>query len=123
MGYPGAYKNTFLINSAAAAVPPNSGSFRKIVATGAGTVTVKGHNIYVYVDVSTVTTDAAADNYIDPTTGAPFASNALLTAADDGYYELSSSEATNITLVANQAVEGEFLSVQAGTATGVTAYT
>ena len=115
MGYPGAYKNTFLINSAAAAVPPNSGSFRKIVATDAGTVLVKGHGLYDYLTAN----NASATSYIDPTTGVAFDANDNAA----GYYEALSTVEVTITLEAGQVVEGEFLSAKRGTATGVTAYT
>ena len=71
--------------------------------------------MYEYVDVS----DASDvfQNYIDPNTGAPFATNGKMT--PDGFYQKIDSLDTDIAMIARQTVYGRFASVKSdGTFTG-----
>ena len=117
MAYPGAYKNSFIVSASAAAVPPNGGSFRKIVATQQGNVLVKGHGLWQYLSAN----NASATSYIDPSTGVAFE------ASDNaaGFYEAVSTTEVSVAFTNGMVLEGEFLSVKlpaSGAAGGVVAY-
>lgn len=74
----------------------------------AGDIEVEGGSRFEYVDVSELADDAAAAKYIDPSTGAPFASDDDAEDAGDGFYEKISTEATTITLAVGQTIYGSF---------------
>ena len=58
MGYPGSNKGTFVVTSnSVAATPPSEGSFSKISVTTAGSIVVKGNNLYTFVSTAYVKKD------------------------------------------------------------------
>ena len=116
-------KNTYLISATTTDVSatPKQGKFFSITCTVAGTVKVKGGGVYEYVDVSDATNTFG--NYIDPNTGAAFATDAAMNTRGDGFYERIGTAETDIAMIAGQTVYGRFDSVKSdGTFTGF-AYT
>ena len=95
--------------------------FYAVTCEGAGEISVTGGGRFEYVDVSGLD-DAGAAKYIDPSTGAAFASDELADAAGDGFYEKIPSEVTAITLAAGQTVYGAFTSVLCDGSAKVLAY-
>jgi len=82
-------------------------SFYAITCYGVGNIEVQGGGRFEFVDVSTLD-DAGAAKYIDPSTGAAFASDELADAAGDGFYEKIPTEKTTIALAVGQTVYGDF---------------
>lgn len=117
MAYPGAYKHSFIVSASEAAIPPNGGSFRKIVATQSGNVLVKGHGLWQYLSQN----NASATSYIDPSTGEAFDANDNAA----GFYEAVSTTEVSVAFTSGMILEGEFLSVKlpaSNSANGVVAY-
>ena len=111
--------NTYVIDAAATDVQatPKSGKFHSISCSVAGTVTVTGGGVYIYVDV-TLATDVHT-GFIDPATGVAFVDDATMNTADDGFYESVSTTPRNIVMIAGQTIYGKFDSVKSdGTFTG-----
>jgi len=95
--------------------------FYAVTCEVAGSINVTGGGRFEYVDVSGLD-DAGAAKYIDPSTGAAFASDELADAAGDGFYEKIPSEVSVITLAAGQTVYGAFTSVTGVSSVEVLAY-
>ena len=95
----------------------NGGAFHAITCTVAGTVKVRGGGLYKFVDVSDATD--VHQNFINPATGAPFISDAVMNAALDGFYESIDSIDVSVVMIAGQSIYGKFASVLSdGTFTG-----
>ena len=91
---------------------PEGEFFHTIVASssdvGGSTVSVRGGGIFVYV--ASVTNDAAADNYINPSTGEPFESKVIFDSADfgPGFYEKEHNQLTNLNFSPTMVLNGNF---------------
>lgn len=98
---------------------PKSGKFFSITCSVAGSVSVTGGGVFIYVDANTLANDAAAQKFIDPSDGVAFSTKAEVVAADDGFYESIPTEARAIPMIAGQTIYGRFDSLMSdGTFTG-----
>jgi len=96
---------------------PVRGKFFAITCSVAGTVKVKGADIFQYVDV----TDSSGvhTGFIDQGTGAAFADDATMNSAGDGFFETLSTSEVDLVMIAGQTIYGRFDSVKSdGTFTG-----
>jgi hypothetical protein len=82
----------------------------EVIGTHA-TVIVQGGGIFVYV--ASVTNDAAADNYINPSTGEPFESKVIFDSADfgPGFYEKEHNQLTTLKFSPTMVINGNFTRV------------
>ena len=98
-------------------------SFYAITCYAAGDIEVQGGGRFEHVDVSTLD-DAGAAKYIDPSTGAAFASDEAADTAGDGFYEKIPTEKTTIALADGQTIYGDFtvVSTPSSNAASVLAY-
>tara|TARA_R100000329_G_C7573303_1_gene202962 strand:+ start:570 stop:959 length:390 start_codon:yes stop_codon:yes gene_type:complete len=75
-----------------------------------------------FVDVSGLADDAAAQNYIDPTTGVAFVNKAAAVALGDGTYEHIATDGVAITMVAGDTFYGKFTKITTDSSAIVVAY-
>ena len=66
-------------------------------------------SVALFVDVSALANDAAAQSYINPQTGVAFTNKAEAVALGDGTYERSADVAEGITMSAGDTIYGKFL--------------
>jgi len=98
---------------------PKSGKFFSITCGVAGSISVTGGGVFIYVDASALVNDAAAQKFIDPSNGVAFSTKAEVVTLGDGFYESVPSEARAIPMIAGQTIYGRFDSVKTdGTFTG-----
>jgi hypothetical protein len=98
---------------------PKSGKFFSITCSVAGSVSVTGGGVFIYVDATALANDAAAQKFIDPSEGVAFSTKAEVVAAGDGFYESIPTEARAIPMIAGQTIYGRFDSLMSdGTFTG-----
>ena len=96
---------------------PVRGKFFAITCSVAGTVKVKGADIFQYVDVTDATD--VHTNFIDQSDGEVFGSDSDMNSAGDGFFETLSTVEVDLVMIAGQTIYGRFDSVKSdGTFTG-----
>ena len=95
--------------------------FYAVYCNTGGAVTLYS-SIAQFVDVSALANDAAAQNYINPSTGVAFTDKAEAVALGDGTYEHIATDGVAITMVAGDTFYGKFTKLTTDASAIVVAY-